>query len=106
MTQQFPKIEFFTTRKKLLAGREQTVDVLIRITPPDLDLEKSKRTPLNLSIVLDRSGSMAGDKIVRAREAAIYCVDQMFPTDRLSVVVFDDRIDTLFPSEPITNKKS
>jgi len=106
MTQQYPKIEFFTTREKLLAGREQTVDVLIRITPPDVDLENTKRTPLNLSIVLDRSGSMAGEKMVRAREAALYCVDQMLPTDRLSVVVFDDRIDTLFPSEPVTNKKS
>jgi Ca-activated chloride channel family protein len=106
MTQQYPKIEFFTTREKLLATREQTVDVLIRITPPDLDLENTKRTPLNLSIVLDRSGSMAGEKMVRAREAAMYCVDQMLPTDRLSVVVFDDRIDTLFPSEPVANKKS
>jgi len=106
MTQQHPKIEFFTTHEKLLAGREQTVDVLIRITPPDLDLENTRRTPLNLSIVLDRSGSMAGDKMVRAREAAMYCVDQMLPTDRLSVVAFDDRIDTLFPSEPVANKKS
>jgi len=106
MTQQYPKIEFFTTHEKLLAGREQTVDVLIRITAPDLDLENTRRTPLNLSIVLDRSGSMAGDKMVRAREAAMYCVDQMLPTDRLSVVVFDDRIDTLFPSEPVANKKS
>ena len=106
MTQQYPKIEFFTTHEKLLAGREQTVDVLIRITPPDLDLENTRRTPLNLSIVLDRSGSMAGDKMVRAREAAMYCVDQMLPTDRLGVVVFDDRIDTLFPSEPVANKKS
>ena len=106
MTQQYPKIEFFTTRAKLLAGRDQTVDVLIRITPPEYDLQTTKRTPLNLSIVLDRSGSMAGEKMMRAREAAMYCVDQMLPSDRLSVVVFDDRIDTLFPSEPVTNKKS
>jgi Ca-activated chloride channel family protein len=106
MTKQYPKIEFFIAREKLLAGREQTVDVLIRITPPDMDLENTKRSPLNLSIVLDRSGSMAGDKMVRAREAAMFCVDQMLPTDRLSVVVFDDRIDTLFPGEPVANKKS
>jgi Ca-activated chloride channel family protein len=106
MTQQYPKIEFFTTREKLLAEREQTVDVLIRLTPPDVDLENIKRSPLNLSIVLDRSGSMDGEKMIRAREAATYCVDQMLPTDRLSVVVFDDRIDTLFPSEPVVNKKS
>ena len=106
MTQQQPKIEFLTTREKLEAGRDQTVDVLIRITAPELDLGTIKRTPLNLSVVLDRSGSMAGDKMVRAREAAMYCVDQMLPSDRMSVVAFDDRIDVLFPSEPVTNRQS
>jgi Ca-activated chloride channel family protein len=44
--------------------------------------------------------------MVRAREAAMFCVDQMLPTDRLSVVTFDDRIEVLFPSEPVTNKQS
>ena len=40
---------------------------------------------------------MGGVKMVRAREAAMFCVDQMLATDRLSVVTFDDRIDVLFP---------
>ena len=105
MSQQYPKVEFLTTREKLKAGQEQTVDVLIRITPPEPD-RHADRTPLNLSLVMDRSGSMAGEKIKRAREAAMYCVDQMLSSDRLSVVVFDDRIDVLFPSEPVTNKES
>jgi Ca-activated chloride channel family protein len=105
MTQQYPNIQFLTTREKLVARREQTIDVLIRITPPDLS-QDAQRSPLNLSLVLDRSGSMAGEKIVRAREAAQFCVDQMLPSDRLSVVIFDERIDVLFPSEPVTNKQS
>ena len=105
MTQQFPKVEFLTTRAKLEAGREQTVDVLIRITPPEVDSYRF-RSPLNLSLVLDRSGSMAGEKMVRARNAAMFCVDQMLPTDRLSVVAFDEQIDVLFPSEPVSNKPS
>jgi Ca-activated chloride channel family protein len=109
---EYPKVEFFTTHPKLEAGREQTVDVLIRITPPALSLDPSSRSnwkgrpDLNLSLVLDRSGSMEGEKMVRAREAAMFCVDQMLPTDRLSVVTFDDRIEVLFPSEPVTNKQS
>ena len=109
---EYPKVEFFTTHPKLEAGREQTVDVVIRITPPALSLDPSSRSnwkgrpDLNLSLVLDRSGSMEGEKMVRASEAAMFCVDQMLPTDRLSVVTFDDRIEVLFPSEPVTNKQS
>src|SRR5215813_11329338 len=109
---EYPKVEFFTTHPKLEAGREQTVDVLIRITPPALSLDPSSRSnwkgrpDLNLSLVLDRSGSMEGEKMIRAREAAMFCVDQMLATDRLSVVTFDDRIEVLFPSEPVTNKQA
>src|ERR1041384_8014950 len=106
---EYPKVEFFTTHAKLEAGREQTVDVLIRITPPALSTSRPNwkgRPDLNLSLVLDRSGSMEGEKMIRAREAAMFCVDQMLATDRLSVVTFDDRIDVLFPSEPVTNKQA
>jgi Ca-activated chloride channel family protein len=105
MTQQLPNVEFLTTKAKLEAGREQTVDVLIRITPPELDSYRF-RAPLNLSLVLDRSGSMAGEKMVQARNAAKFCVDQMLSVDRLSVVAFDERIDVLFPSELVSNKQS
>ncbi len=106
MTVQYPKVEVLTTRAKLEAGREQTVDVLIRITPPELEVINAGRPALNLSLVLDRSGSMAGEKMIQARRTAMFCVDQMLPNDRLSVVAFDDRIDVLFPSEPVTNKQS
>jgi Ca-activated chloride channel family protein len=105
MTQQHPKVEFLTRHDKFEAGRDQIVDVLIRITPPDLDHENSGRSQLNLSLVLDRSGSMGGDKMIRAREAAMFCVDQMLRTDLLSVVTFDEHIDVLFPSQPVTNKQ-
>jgi Ca-activated chloride channel homolog len=104
MSQQVPKIEFLTERAKLKAGREQTVDVVIRITPPEVDTGASKRPRLNLSLVLDRSGSMGGEKMLRAREATAYCIDQLLPSDRLSVVIFDSKVEVLIPSQLAENK--
>ncbi len=106
MSQLQPKVEMFTAREQLEAGKDQTVEVLIRITPPPPQVSSAGRPALNLSLVLDRSGSMQGEKMVRAREAAMFCVDQMLASDRLSVVTFDDYIELLFPSEPVTNKQA
>lgn len=61
---------------------------------------------MNLSIVLDRSGSMEGEKIANARRAACYCVDQLLPTDRVGVVIFDDVIETLVGNQPAENKEA
>lgn len=104
MSQQVPKVEFLTERAKLASGREQTVDVLIRITPPEVDAGITRRPKLNLSLVLDRSGSMDGEKMTRAREATAYCIDQLLPADRLSVVIFDNVIEVLIPSQLAENK--
>jgi Ca-activated chloride channel homolog len=96
-------IEAIPERAKFTAHREQTVDFLIRITPPASDAAQ-KRPRLNLSLVLDRSGSMEGEKIARAREAAAFCVDQLMAEDRVSVVIFDDRVEVIVPSQPVENK--
>lgn len=107
MPQPTPKVEFITERAKLVAGQEQTLDVVIRITPPDAKAQSAPRRPhLNLGLVLDRSGSMEGAKMERAREATRYCIDQLLPGDRISVVIFDDRIDVLVPSQLAADKES
>ncbi|HYP53642.1 MAG TPA: VWA domain-containing protein, partial [Pyrinomonadaceae bacterium] len=100
-----PKVEFITARGKLAAGREQTLDVLLRVSAPEAEDAAARRRPrLNVGLVLDRSGSMGGEKMERAREAASYCVEQLLPTDRLSVVVFDDMVEVLVPSRPVEDK--
>src|SRR5262245_45353979 len=51
--------------------------------------------PLNLALCIDVSGSMSGNKIVAAREAALAVAAELTARDRLSVVAFDHRVDVL-----------
>src|SRR3954454_15864019 len=105
MKNEKPTIEIFTEKEKLTAGKDQTIDVLVRIVPPAAETSHAKRPKLNLSMVLDRSGSMQGRKLEEAKEAAKYCIDQLLVTERISAVVFDNDVDVLFPSQPVENKE-
>lgn len=56
------------------------------------------RTPVNLALVLDRSGSMHGEKLDLVREGAIRAVRSLGENDRLSVVIYNERVVVLVPS--------
>ncbi len=69
---------------------------LVRLTAPPARSAPAERLPVNLALVLDRSGSMgAEDKIGLARRAADGALDRLRETDRFALVVYDDRIDVL-----------
>jgi Ca-activated chloride channel homolog len=97
------KIELIPLRSAVCSERSTTLDVLVRITPPEPE-KKLERPALNIGLVIDRSGSMEGQKIEYARQAACYAVEQLLSSDRISVTIYDDRIDTLVPSTLATNK--
>jgi Ca-activated chloride channel family protein len=60
------------------------------------------RIPLNLAVVLDRSGSMAGEKLAAARDAAAMLIRRLHPDDMVSVVAYDDEVTTV--AEPATGE--
>ena len=85
-------------------GSPQEVVVKIDLTAaPDT---KVKRTPLNLAVVIDRSGSMEGPKIEKARQAAAMIVDRLAPDDVFSLVAFDTSVDVLVPAQHVENKEA
>lgn len=64
---------------------------------------ETARTPLTLALVLDRSGSMQGEKIRIAKQAALSVLDRLEERDQAAVVVFDDRIDVVQARAPVTS---
>ncbi len=59
-----------------------------------------KRGPINVALVLDRSGSMEGEPLREARRAAGKFAGFLGAEDRLSVVAFDDEVETVFGPAP------
>ena len=68
--------------------------VLVELEAPAAP-EKAGRDPVNLAFVLDRSGSMSGQKLELAKRAIETAVDRLLPSDRFSIVCYDDRIDVV-----------
>ena len=58
------------------------------------------RPPIIVALVLDKSGSMSGEPLARAREAALRFVSFLTAQDRLSVVAFDDEVRLLYGPGP------
>jgi Ca-activated chloride channel family protein len=63
-------------------------DTYLRVDLSAASVPGATRAPLNLAIVLDRSGSMAGDKIERARASAKQLVERLADEDRVSIVTY------------------
>jgi Ca-activated chloride channel homolog len=57
--------------------------------------EQQKRQ-VNLTLLIDISGSMQGDRIVNARNGAVEFVNQLADTDTLTLIAFDDEAFTVF----------
>ncbi len=56
----------------------------------------ASRLPINVALVLDRSGSMGGEPLEAAKEAAARFAQFLGPNDTVSVVAFDDEVQTVF----------
>lgn len=68
-----------------------------------IDPATFERSPLNLAVVVDRSGSMAGEKLTSTKQALARLVDQLGEQDRLAIVLFDDTVQVLVESTPVVD---
>ncbi len=87
----------------MIAGKDQTAYVKITLGGFPLPANR-KRSPINLALVLDRSSSMSGDKLEKAKEAAMMVVDRLQPDDILSVISYDSRVEVLVPATKVQQR--
>ncbi len=81
-----------------------TVYLQIEVNTPVIQTDDRK--PMNIAVVLDRSGSMTEDrKITYAKKAINSLIDQLTSNDYLSIVVYDNRVDVLASRQRVQNRQ-
>lgn len=86
-------------RPVLPADSRQTV--IVKVALDGIRAAHTRRAPINLALVIDKSGSMAGERIERARQAALEAVRRLDRDDLVSLVAFDQEVRVLLPARRV-----
>lgn len=81
-----------------------SLSLLVRIVASDRPQPGQRRAPLDVAFVIDRSGSMSGDKLSLVKEAVTTAATLLNDDDRAALVVYDDRVELLRVLEPATSR--
>lgn len=93
-------------RPALVAGRENTVDVLVRVQAPDAPKSGLPPRPsLNLALVIDRSGSMSGQPLHEAKRCAALMIESLNEKDRASIVAYDNQVQVVAENQPVKSRE-
>ncbi len=103
-------------RAEIIPGREASMangpareQFIVEFTaggaPTSGGMSTGGRTPLNVCLVIDRSGSMEGAPLEYAKQACSYVVDMLGPNDILSIVTFEETVDVLMPPQRVSSKQ-
>ena len=88
----------------VLAGQRQTAYLKVSLTGFELR-DETIRPAANIAIVLDKSGSMNGDKIERAKDAASMAIERLNSADIAAIVSYDSTVRINMPATKVTDKK-
>jgi hypothetical protein len=71
-----------------------------------LDKEKFKRKQVDLVLVLDHSGSMAGSKLDLLKSSLLQFLDFLDPEDRISIIQFNQSAEVLLEMSPLRTHRN
>jgi Ca-activated chloride channel family protein len=77
----------------LLTGRRNGYDHFLFLFSPDVETTRNSYLPKDIVFVMDRSGSMGGEKIEQVRSGLHFILGQLGEDDRFSIITFDDRVE-------------
>ena len=98
------KLKLTPQRNALLKGFDNEFYALLQLMDINENEDNTSKKNLNLSIVLDKSGSMSGQPFEEAKKAAIMIIEKLRPSDSISVVAYDDNVDLVVPSIECVDK--
>lgn len=84
------------------AAQSTRMNVLMRLTGTGSAM--GARMPINICLILDRSGSMEGPPMEYMKRACSYVVDLLEPNDVLSIVAFEETAEVIMPARRVVNK--
>ncbi|MBI1807166.1 MAG: VWA domain-containing protein [Ignavibacteria bacterium] len=91
--------------RSCIPHRGGTVYMQMELDARNFPLPDRPYRPMNIAVVLDRSGSMGDERKMDYAKKAVYSlIDRLSTYDYLSIVIYDERIETLFPSQRVTDK--
>jgi Ca-activated chloride channel family protein len=84
-----------------LNWEEEKENYYMLLASPPYTSRKEKLLNKNIILVLDSSGSMSGQKIIQAKDAARFIIDHLDKNDKFSLIDFDDSVE-VFSSELVS----
>jgi Ca-activated chloride channel family protein len=85
--------------------QEDQITLMLELVAPAAP-ETDQRLAATVEVVLDRSGSMSGERLDTAKDALIRLIDRLDPSDRFGLVAFDHDVAVVLPAGALADKPS